>query len=324
MLVIKYLLGALFVCLCVAVLALVFGPREKVKVEKIRTDFAFGSDLDAYLANRESAFPDIKEGQQKQIIWADRSNKTKTEYSIVYVHGYSASLGETRPLTDIMAKELGANIFYTRLAGHGRSGDAMGEPFVRHWLSDTAEAMAMGRQLGEKVIVISASTGSTLVSWAMTNETASKDVFANIYISPNFGVVNPASALFTLPFARTIVPLVAGERRVWHPNTELERTFWSWDYPSEALVTMGTAVKFANSLDYSKVTTPTYFSYSKKDEVVSSDDTDAIYDLWGGPKKRVYVETSGDPLFHVNAGDAKSPETTEPLAEELLAWIKSL
>lgn len=323
-LVLKYLLGAVLVAICAVVLLMVFGPRERVQVENIKSEFNLGDDVEAYLADKESRFSDIKEGQQKQIIWADPANKSKTEFSIVYVHGYSASSVETRPLTDIMAKELGANLFYTRLPGHGRGGDAMAEPFARHWLSDTAEALEVGRAIGDKVIVVSASTGSTLVSWALTDDQVSKDVHSSVFISPNFGVVNPAAMIFTWPFARTIVPIVAGERRVWYPKTELEKQGWTSDYPSTALVTMGVAVDFAKSLDYSEVKVPTYFSYSPKDAVVASSDTDEIYDRWGGPKARKYVEVSGDPLFHVNAGDAKSPITTQPLAEELVSWIRSI
>ncbi|MDD4273595.1 MAG: hypothetical protein PHG14_07705 [Desulfobacter postgatei] len=38
----------------------------------------------------------------------------------VYIHGFSATRKETAPLSDLVAKTLNANLFYTRLSGHGR------------------------------------------------------------------------------------------------------------------------------------------------------------------------------------------------------------
>jgi hypothetical protein len=43
---------------------------------------------------------------------------------------------------------LGANLYFARLKGHGRSGDAMLEGSVQAWVDDFAEAVAIGRRLG--------------------------------------------------------------------------------------------------------------------------------------------------------------------------------
>ena len=57
---------------------------------------------------------------------------------------------------------LGANLFYTRLTGHGQDGAAMAEGSVNAWINDYAEAMAIGRAIGDKVVVIGTSTGASL------------------------------------------------------------------------------------------------------------------------------------------------------------------
>ena len=129
---------------------------------------AIGNDIDGYLAKREANYSDIKPGAQKQMIWLDPATKSKSPYSVVYIHGFSASLAEVRPVPDLVAKEIGANLFYTRLTGHGRTGDAMAEAKVNDWYNDVAEALAIGRATGGKVIVIATSTGGTLATWAAT------------------------------------------------------------------------------------------------------------------------------------------------------------
>ena len=64
------------------------------------------------------------------------SRAHQTQWAVVYIHGFSASRMETAPLADTIATALGANLFYARLAGHGRGGAAMGEPSVQDWLAD--------------------------------------------------------------------------------------------------------------------------------------------------------------------------------------------
>ena len=64
-----------------------------------------GSDINEYLIKSEQKFSDIKEGIAKRIIWANKNN-TKTPLSIVYIHGFTASSEEVRPLPDLIAKNI--------------------------------------------------------------------------------------------------------------------------------------------------------------------------------------------------------------------------
>ncbi|TIL79433.1 MAG: alpha/beta hydrolase, partial [Mesorhizobium sp.] len=111
-------------------MAFVLGPRVPVDT-KIRFDpSAIGDDPQAYLAREEAAVPNIRDGLEKEIIWANPMVHAKTPLAIVYIHGFSASKGEVRPLPDDVADELDANLFYTRLTGHGQDGAAMAEGSV--------------------------------------------------------------------------------------------------------------------------------------------------------------------------------------------------
>ena len=109
----------------------------------------------------ERQIADLRPGLEKSIIWAGKPNH-RTRYAIVYIHGFSASKEELRPVPDLIAAHLGANIFYSRLTGHGRTAEAMREANVSAWNQDLAEAFEIGTMIGDQVIILSCSTGGTL------------------------------------------------------------------------------------------------------------------------------------------------------------------
>jgi hypothetical protein len=74
--------------------------------------------LDSFIEVNEAKHK-IKPNNQARIIWANDSIKEKTEYSIVYLHGFSASQEEGNPVHRNIAKAFGCNLFLSRLAEHG-------------------------------------------------------------------------------------------------------------------------------------------------------------------------------------------------------------
>ena len=144
------------------------GPRTEVNATVNFDPATIGDDVEAFLEREEARFQDIRNGLNKQIVWAYPNSRAKTPLSLVYIHGFSASPGEIRPVMDIVAKDIGANLYYTRLVGHGRTSDAMAEATVAGWVNDVAEAIAVGRRIGERVILVGTSTGGTLTTWAAT------------------------------------------------------------------------------------------------------------------------------------------------------------
>jgi pimeloyl-ACP methyl ester carboxylesterase len=147
--------------------------------------------LDEWIKTSEAAFPGIKPGNAKGIVW-NSAAKERTPWSVVYIHGFSASRLETAPVADLVAKALGANAFHTRLAGHGRPGTAMGDATVQDWMADALEAVRIGHTLGERVLVISCSTGSTLATWLAMTPEGSK-IAAHVFVSPNSSTAHGAS-----------------------------------------------------------------------------------------------------------------------------------
>ena len=132
------------------------------------------TDLETWLATREAAVGGIRDGCEKQVVWAD--GPKKTPLTLVYIHGFSATGAEVRPLPDMVAKALGANLFFTRLTGHGQDGAAMGRARLPDWEVDVEEALAIGQHIGDEIIIMGCSTGCTLLTTALARGAKAKGI----------------------------------------------------------------------------------------------------------------------------------------------------
>jgi len=309
----------------VAVVVFQFGAREPVDLVARFDPNSLPSDLDQYPANEEAKVQGLMPGAAKQIIWAGQVG-AQTDVAVVYLHGFSATSKEIRPVPDRVAAALGANLFYTRFAGHGLAGDKLAGPTVQDWMDDTAEALAIGRRLGRKVIVIATSTGGTLAAEAARQPEMMHDVAGIVFISPNFGIRSIAARLLTWPFARSWVGMVAGAERCFAPVNDVQAKNWTTCYPTVALLPVAALAADAAVADYGAVSTPALFLYSPQDQVVSPSTTKAVAEGWGAAHEahEITVGPGDDPYSHVIAGDALSPGMTGAVTEFIVTWAKRL
>lgn len=279
--------------------------------------------LDAWISASEAVYADIKPGNAKGIVWHSAAHQ-RTSWAVVYVHGFSASRLETAPVTDMVAKALGANAFHTRLSGHGRSGAAMGEATAQNWMADTVEAARIGHTLGERVLMISCSTGSTLATWFATSP--DRDIVAaHAFISPNFGPKDKRSELINSPWGKNIALALEGETRGWKPENTREENAWSSRYPTRTLFPMMALVKAVRVSDLSTFQTPLLVLYSEKDQTVDPVETQSAFARIGSPLKSIDTVTySNSRGQHVLAGDIRDPHATRPMVESIVKWTQSL
>jgi esterase/lipase len=315
-----------FVCFaCFLILVFVFGPREPVRLSAGHNKIMIGDDIDAYLAMREGQFDDIIDGVEKQVIWADEAN-VKTPLSIIYLHGFTASSKEIRPVPDRVATALGANLYFTRFTGHGRQPTALANATVGHWMDDVGEAIEIGKQIGETVIIMATSTGGTLAAAAALDKAAMENIGGIIFVSPNFAINSRAANLLTWPFARQWVPLVIGKEQQGNPRNDLHARYWMMTYPTTALMPMAAIVAAVDRESYDDVEVPALFYYSRQDQVVAPEKTAAFAGSWGGESNSIIASlTADDDRFsHIIAGDIVSPNQTESAVEQMIAWITGL
>ena len=305
------------------------GPREPVDTTITYDASAIDpADPDATLAREEADVPNLRANAAKEIVWAYPASRARTPLAIVYVHGFSASKAEVRPLADEVARALGANLFYTRLTGHGRDPAALEQTSVNDWLNDLAEATAIGRTIGNRVIVIGTSTGGTLATLGATlarsNPGLMKDVAGLVLISPNFGVQSRWGFLLDMPFAREVLPYIGGSTRAFEPLNEAMDENWTTTYPIGALAPMAALIRASLNANIARITIPVLTLFSPADKIVDPAMTEAVMTRWGAPHEVVEVPVSGDPSNHILAGDIVSPQTTQSLAIRIVEWIGSL
>lgn len=315
----RKLLSALAVA---AVPTVVFfaGPRADKSVKV--TDVTIPDDLDSYLQQKEAALGDVFEGFEKQILWANE-DKRRTEQSIVFIHGFSASRFELSPLVEDLGDSLGANVYFTRLAGHGQPGHAMASASVNDWIYDGLEAIEIGRRIGDNVIIISNSTGSTIAAWICAHPDLAANVAANVMLSPNFGPKDDNARVLLWPWGKQIAQLIEGKERSWEPANEKHGKYWTTSYPTSALVNMMGLVDLLQETNLQTTTVPTQIIYSDKDTVVDPDQIKAGFERLGSPYKRLIAfNDSEDPSNHILAGDVMSPSTTDSVRQLIEEFIR--
>lgn len=305
----------------VGYLAFLFVTGPRVEIDTTLQQPALPTDLVSFLTTEEAQFTDLKPGTEKTIVWADPEQQYKTAAAVVYIHGFSATRREAAPLSDLVAQQLGVNLYYTRLTGHGRSDDAMAEASVNAWLNDIQEAVAIGEVIGDEVVLIASSTGASLVTWLAANGHLSEHVAALVFLSPNFGTANRTAEVLLWPYGQQIAQLIEGPYRQWEPLNAQHATYWTYRYPVSALLPMMASVKLARTSDLGEVHQPLLVIHSAEDTVVDPEKTAYYFDQFGSdPKRRIVVKTE-HPWGHVLAGEILSPRTTEPLAQTIVDFL---
>ena len=308
--------------LALAIAALVTAPRQ------LQNDVAPvipGNDLELWLEQREAAVnrrtPIIPDAE-KRILWANPGDHSITDFAVVYIHGFSATRQEIAPIPEIVARQFGANLFETRLAGHGVQTQALAGVSAEDWLADAAEALAVGAVIGRRIVVIATSTGATL-TLAMSGREEMNKVAAIVMISPNFSLRDTNAARLTWPGGPQIARLTLGETRSWTPHNDAQARAWSTSYPVAALVEMMRLVQFTNELLPLALDADLLTLYSPADAVVDPGATvQALRRIEAPRNELIEIRDSADPAQHVLIGDILSPQSTRPAAELIVSFLR--
>lgn len=282
--------------------------------------------LPAWFATQERAAGVTDPDVAKRVVFADSAHPAKTPWSVVYLHGFSATRQETSPLSEEVARALGANLYETRLRGHGLPGDSLGHVQARDWMSDAAFALDIARRLGDSVLVIGTSTGGTLGVWLATlPKPVREGLHALVLISPNFGPKDPAAGLLTLPWAEVVLPRFIPQRE-WVAKNEEQKRFWTVRYPSTALFPMQALVEHVREASVNDYDVPTLALYNQGDQVVDAGRTttwlDALDSKGRVKAERVLVTPKAGEDGHVIAGRIVSPSQTDPFRDRIVAFVR--
>ena len=279
-------------------------------------------DLDAYLRDSEARFVDITPGAEKVIGWADEEVKARTEICFVYLHGFSATRQESAPVPGNIARRFNSNIYYTRLAGNGRSDDALAQGTVNKWVNDIAEALAIASKIGNRTVLIGCSTGASLAWWAAHQPEFDDQIDAMIFLSPNFGVADPRARLLLQPWGGQLARLIVGKYRESEPVSEAHAKYWTNCYPVQALLPMMGMVELATQYLPSATRIPLHITYSRYDDTVSVAQIRKFCAALPDHCEVLELVQPEGASQHVIVGDILAPENNAKVEASVVAFLE--
>lgn len=276
--ILKNLLKFLGILLLVLGITYFLGPKSNQypsfdgKINAV--DIPLGQ-LEPYIAEQEAKVDNIKPNNQSRLIWADSIKKT--DYALVYLHGFSASPMEGDPIHQEFASRYGCNLYIPRLAGHGiDSKESFADLSPKDLIESAKEAIAIGRLIGDKVILMSCSTGSTLSIYLAGENPELVD--ALMMYSPNIDLAAPESKLLTKQWGLQIARQMIGEYRHLDmlKGTDKEQ-YTTTSYRVEALVCLRDLLDKTMTVEqFGKIKQPFLLGYYYKsetehDQIISMD-----------------------------------------------------
>jgi pimeloyl-ACP methyl ester carboxylesterase len=274
--------------------------------------------LESYIKNNEAKHK-LKPDNEARILWLNDSTKEKTEYAVVYLHGFSASQEEGDPVHYGFAQKFGCNLYLSRLDAHGVDTTEPLASFTAEGLWNSAkQAYAIGKQLGKKVILISTSTGGTL---ALKLAAEFPEIAGLILLSPNIAINDANAWLLNNPWGLQIAHLVTGKHRTAADTTAIYAQYWNKRYLTKSLVQLEELLETTMKESvFKKVIQPVLLLYYYKDEdhqdpVVKVSAMKRMFRQLGTPdnlKKEVAVPNAGD---HVLGSYIKSKDHQTVMAE---------
>jgi esterase/lipase len=193
------------------------------------------SKIEDSIIKSESSLP-VKPLNEAKIIWANNSIHQKTKFSLVYLHGFSASHEEGSPLHTEFAKRYGCNLFLSRLAYHGlKDSDAFANFQADSYYASAKTALQIGVRLGDSVILMATSAGGALALTLAASE-QNIPIKALILYSPCIQIFDPNSKLLDKPWGLQIARFIFKGDYLKGREDSISKMFWYSKYRIEGVI----------------------------------------------------------------------------------------
>lgn len=314
-------LGNIFIFALALFLLYLVGPHPaSPKYDKNLPAVPSIDKLEDYVTIKESLHK-LRTDNQARIVWNDDSSRVQTPYSIVYLHGFSASQEEGNPVHRNAARAIGANLFLARLAEHGiDTTDQLINLTVDKYWKSAQEALMIGAKLGKKVILMATSTGATqaLQLAALYPE----KVNALILYSPNIAINDGNAWVLNNPWGLQLARMVKqGKYNTPSDTRAIYKQYWNIPYRLEAAAELQEMLETSmTNTTFKKINQPLLMLYYYKDEqhqddVVKVKAMQEMFEKISTPanlKRAVALPNTGN---HVIASPIKSKDIISVEAE---------
>jgi pimeloyl-ACP methyl ester carboxylesterase len=239
-------------------------PRYRQDIPAVPSDL---HQLVAFIDATERAHK-LKPDNEARIVWNNNSLKEKTAYSIVYLHGFSASQAEGDPVHRDIAAKFGCNLYLSRLAEHGiDTVDQLINITADKLWESAKEALAIGTRIGHKVILMGTSTGGSLA--LQLAAAYPQQIAAVVLLSPNIRINDPNAWLLNDPWGLQIARLVKRSDYIESSDDRPEYVrYWNTPYRLEAAVQLEELLETTmNRKTFRKVHQPLLLLYYYRDQV---------------------------------------------------------
>ena len=319
---IKKIFYSLLAIISIFVVWIVIAMFPILTVEKLPNSFPNVSDvpedIDGYLKQKESEVSDIYPYAEKTVFW-NNSKKNKTKYSIVFIHGFTTTGYQSKEFLNKLSSEIGANLFMTRLSGHGVPYEGTNQMQIDKIMYDVAEAIIIGERIGENVILIGHSLGGALSMLAANDELLSKKIDTLVLFAPGNSGISPFAFMNTLISSlvdRTgsLCWLIDCDPRSFMdlPEDEKWENYFATDFDTNVFYQIARIPFATDSISYDAISTSALVFYDENDRLVNAGKLKSNFEKWAAKNKVVSIET-----LETDRGRHMFPSIANPHLDQL-------
>lgn len=278
--------------------------------------------LDLFIKQYEEGIKGIKTNAKAAVVWNNPEQKSKTEYVLVYLHGFKASYGEGEPIHRAIAQKFGFNLYLSRLYKHGIDDpDAFNHIEADHFTHSAKQTFQIAKKLGKKIIIMGTSTGGALGLYLAGLRSFRDSIAALILYSPLIRFYGLKHTFLATKPGRALLRLTPGKRyMLTSPSaSDAENEIWYNSYRLQGALALGEFVQETMKEEtFSKVQCPVFVGYyyrsrSRQDKVVSVSAIRKMFEQLG---------TSADKKELANFPDAQTHVISSQLFSKSLSDIE--
>ncbi len=289
-------------------------------------------DLELFINRYEAGIKGVKANARATVVWADPNHKSKTEYVLIYLHGFKASYGEGEPIHRAIAHKFGLNLYLSRLYKHGLDDpDAFSTIEAQHFTESARQAFYIGQKLGKKIIIMGTSTGGSLGLYLAGHPSFRHSIAGLILYSPLIRFYGLKHMLLATKPGRTLLRLTpGGSYMLTSPSaSEAEEDIWYSSYRLQGALALGKFVQEKmTKATFSNVQCPVFAGYyyknrEQQDKVVSVPAIKKMFEQLGTEKNKKCLLNFPDAQTHIISSQLYSASLSK-IERQTTLFIQSI